>query len=236
MPHCCGVTSETMVLQLANHTVVVDGEHGDGRRRRVDPPARARAGAARRARRATRCRRVEARAAAPGVGPGRERRARRRGHDGPIAPTPRASPACGIETVIRRGYRLQHASSHPTAVTARRFPMDHSTRRGTRGIVRVNQAPGRCGRLCAMTSRHVLVGSDGDITTITLDRPEKRNALALDVMVELTDDAWSTSARRTRSVSSSPPTGRSSRPGTTSATWPARRSTTPATCSRCARR
>jgi enoyl-CoA hydratase/carnithine racemase len=32
----------------------------------------------------------------------------------------------------------------------------------------------------------VLVSRDGSITTITLDRPEKRNALALDVMVELT--------------------------------------------------
>jgi len=32
----------------------------------------------------------------------------------------------------------------------------------------------------------VLVTRDGDIATITLDRPEKRNALALDVMVELT--------------------------------------------------
>jgi enoyl-CoA hydratase/carnithine racemase len=34
--------------------------------------------------------------------------------------------------------------------------------------------------------RHVTVKRDGDITTITLDRPEKRNALALDVMRELT--------------------------------------------------
>ena len=25
MPHCCGVTSEPMVLRLANHTVIVDG-------------------------------------------------------------------------------------------------------------------------------------------------------------------------------------------------------------------
>ena len=33
--------------------------------------------------------------------------------------------------------------------------------------------------------RHVIVKRDGDITTVTLDRPEKRNALALDVMVEL---------------------------------------------------
>lgn len=33
----------------------------------------------------------------------------------------------------------------------------------------------------------VQVTVDGSITTITLDRPEKRNALALDVMAELTD-------------------------------------------------
>ena len=38
-----------------------------------------------------------------------------------------------------------------------------------------------------MTYRHLLVDTDGDITTVTLDRPEKRNALALDVMLELTD-------------------------------------------------
>lgn len=35
-------------------------------------------------------------------------------------------------------------------------------------------------------TQHLLVERTGDITTITLDRPEKRNALALDVMVELT--------------------------------------------------
>ncbi|MEN9645927.1 MAG: hypothetical protein RL238_2596, partial [Actinomycetota bacterium] len=34
---------------------------------------------------------------------------------------------------------------------------------------------------------HVLVEADGPFTTITLNRPEKRNALALDVMVELTE-------------------------------------------------
>lgn len=38
-----------------------------------------------------------------------------------------------------------------------------------------------------MTYEHLLVAREGDITTITLNRPEKRNALALDVMVELTE-------------------------------------------------
>ena len=38
-----------------------------------------------------------------------------------------------------------------------------------------------------MTHQHLLVKRDDAITTITLNRPEKRNALALDVMVELTD-------------------------------------------------
>jgi enoyl-CoA hydratase/carnithine racemase len=38
-----------------------------------------------------------------------------------------------------------------------------------------------------MDSATVLVERSGDIVTITLDRPEKRNALAVDVMVELTD-------------------------------------------------
>jgi enoyl-CoA hydratase/carnithine racemase len=45
--------------------------------------------------------------------------------------------------------------------------------------------------------QHVLVASDGPITTITLNRPEKRNALALDVMLELTEvvqDVGSTDA------------------------------------------
>lgn len=37
-----------------------------------------------------------------------------------------------------------------------------------------------------MTYEHLLVARDGAITTITLNRPEKRNALAHDVMVELT--------------------------------------------------
>ena len=41
-------------------------------------------------------------------------------------------------------------------------------------------------RLREMTYEHLLVDRDGDITTITLNRPEKRNALALDVMIELT--------------------------------------------------
>ena len=38
-----------------------------------------------------------------------------------------------------------------------------------------------------MSFQHLTVEHDGHFTTITLDRPEKRNALALDVMLELTD-------------------------------------------------
>ena len=37
-----------------------------------------------------------------------------------------------------------------------------------------------------MAYEHVLVKQEGDLTTITLNRPEKRNALSLDVMRELT--------------------------------------------------
>lgn len=37
------------------------------------------------------------------------------------------------------------------------------------------------------THQHVLVERDGAIVTVTLNRPEKRNALAIDVMVELTE-------------------------------------------------
>ena len=36
------------------------------------------------------------------------------------------------------------------------------------------------------TYQHLLVSADGPITTVTLNRPDKRNALALDVMIELT--------------------------------------------------
>ena len=37
-----------------------------------------------------------------------------------------------------------------------------------------------------MNYEHLLMSSDGAIATITLNRPEKRNALALPVMLELT--------------------------------------------------
>ena len=37
-----------------------------------------------------------------------------------------------------------------------------------------------------MTYEHLLVDREGDIATITLNRPEKRNALSLEVMLELT--------------------------------------------------
>src|SRR4029450_5126998 len=38
-----------------------------------------------------------------------------------------------------------------------------------------------------MSARYVDVNRDGDIVTVTLDWPEKRNALATDVMLELTE-------------------------------------------------
>lgn len=38
-----------------------------------------------------------------------------------------------------------------------------------------------------MSYEHLLVTSEGPITTITLNRPEKRNALAMNVMLELTE-------------------------------------------------
>ena len=37
-----------------------------------------------------------------------------------------------------------------------------------------------------VTYQHLLVKHEGPISTITLNRPEKRNALAVEVMVELT--------------------------------------------------
>jgi enoyl-CoA hydratase/carnithine racemase len=48
-----------------------------------------------------------------------------------------------------------------------------------------------------MSYEHLLVDRSGDVVTITLNRPEKRNALALDVMLEVTDafvEAGSTDA------------------------------------------
>jgi enoyl-CoA hydratase/carnithine racemase len=48
-----------------------------------------------------------------------------------------------------------------------------------------------------MSYEHVLFDHTGDVVTITLDRPDKRNALALDVMLEVTaafDEAGSTDA------------------------------------------
>ncbi len=38
-----------------------------------------------------------------------------------------------------------------------------------------------------VTYEHLLVSSDGPITTVTLNRPDKRNALAMNVMLELTE-------------------------------------------------
>lgn len=37
-----------------------------------------------------------------------------------------------------------------------------------------------------MSFEHILVSANGPITTVTLNRPDKRNALAMDVMLELT--------------------------------------------------
>ena len=38
-----------------------------------------------------------------------------------------------------------------------------------------------------MGYQHLLVAREGDIAVVTLDRPEKRNALSLEVMLELTE-------------------------------------------------
>ncbi|HSM65771.1 MAG TPA: enoyl-CoA hydratase-related protein [Ilumatobacteraceae bacterium] len=51
-----------------------------------------------------------------------------------------------------------------------------------------------------MTNAHLLVERAGDITTITLNRPEKRNALALDVMIELTETLQEVGATDTLGV------------------------------------
>ena len=48
--------------------------------------------------------------------------------------------------------------------------------------------------------QHLAVKRDGDVTTVTLDRPEKRNALALDVMQELTEAAGEHATAVERSI------------------------------------
>jgi enoyl-CoA hydratase/carnithine racemase len=51
-----------------------------------------------------------------------------------------------------------------------------------------------------VTYQHVLVKHEGPISTITLNRPEKRNALALDVMLELTAALREVGASEARGV------------------------------------
>lgn len=68
-------------------------------------------------------------------------------------------------------------------------------------------------------SDNIRVTREGSTTTITLARPEKRNALSAAMMTDLHCGAGRGRCLR-RSPSSSRPMGRSSRPGTTSATWP----------------
>lgn len=53
-------------------------------------------------------------------------------------------------------------------------------------VLRISTSPVRR-ETGAVTLQHVLIATDGTVATITLDRPEKRNALALDVMLELTE-------------------------------------------------
>ncbi|MCX7225258.1 MAG: enoyl-CoA hydratase/isomerase family protein [Burkholderiales bacterium] len=38
-----------------------------------------------------------------------------------------------------------------------------------------------------MADQHILVSTEGAITTVTLNRPDKRNALSLPLMLELTE-------------------------------------------------
>ena len=52
---------------------------------------------------------------------------------------------------------------------------------------RRSPSPGPAGSVVTTDSPAVLVERDGDIVTITLDRPEKRNALAVDVMDAMTE-------------------------------------------------
>ncbi len=51
-----------------------------------------------------------------------------------------------------------------------------------------------------MNYQHILLSTDGAITTITLNRPEKRNALAMPVMLELTNALQSVAQSDARGV------------------------------------
>ena len=58
-------------------------------------------------------------------------------------------------------------------------------------------------KLChnhAMNYQNILLTTDSGITTITLNRPDKRNALSLDVLNELTDAFQKTAASNARGV------------------------------------
>lgn len=59
---------------------------------------------------------------------------------------------------------------------------------------------GRDGRSWGMTYEHLTVARDGATTTITLARPEKRNALSYDVMTELRDALLDAGASDTLAV------------------------------------
>ena len=61
----------------------------------------------------------------------------------------------------------------------------------------------------------VLVRQDGPAVRVTLNRPEKRNALSLELMQELIATLRRVSASPGRARSSWRPTGRRSRPVTT---------------------
>lgn len=51
-----------------------------------------------------------------------------------------------------------------------------------------------------MTYQHILLAADSTITTITLNRPDKRNALSLEVILELTDALQTTAKSNARGV------------------------------------
>jgi hypothetical protein len=86
----------------------------------------------------------------------------------------------------------------------------------------------------------ITVSIDGRFATVTLARPEKRNSLSVDTFAnspmrsEVSDRSNHRSRRST--ASSSPPRVRSSRPATTSPTWPEPTSTTRGMFSKCAPR
>ena len=150
------------------------------------------------------------------------------------APPCRAACPCGRAAArgaaaIRVGLSVSAACHSICSASARPRPApasrDGVTRRagGRSRTLRLLLRGLRLGSLVEVAAEQsVLFELDPPAARITLNRPDKRNALSLEVMGEVTEALRSASARgRTFARSSSPAPAPCSPPGTTSARWSA---------------